>query len=75
MQIKMKSRVKEIERGPEQTNIMLEFDGKVEDSKFQAKEAYMPATLRIRTIIADQLKVGSVFTIILSDEDQNEGTI
>ena len=76
MNIKMTSRVTKVERDTEHTFITLEFMGKVNDAKIvnDAAKTFMSARLMMRTIAADQLKVGSVFTIALSADEAGEVT-
>ena len=71
MRIKMKSKIVNVSRLPNEVKLDLEFVGQVQDTKLiTAKDAAMNGFLRLKPAMADQLKLGSVITVILSDEDE-----
>lgn len=77
MKIKMQSEVKSITRLKDKTTLELEFSGKEvigthghhDKPLATARVATFNGTLELKTVMADELKVGSVFTIVLSDEE------
>lgn len=74
MNIKMTSRVRKIERDADHTIVVLDFMGKINDTKIvnDAAKTSMSAQLTMRTMVADQLKIGSIFTITLSSDEEGE---
>lgn len=75
MQVKMRSKITSMSRNSNEVKISLELRGQVQESQSSAKEASMIGTLVLRPIMADQLKIGSTITVILSDEECNEGLV
>jgi hypothetical protein len=73
MKIKMQGRATDIKRGDEYTSVTLSFTGKVLNTRFiSAKETTMSGVLMVKTAIADDIKIGSVFTATFDDETQEE---
>jgi hypothetical protein len=70
MNIKMQSKIVNVQRGPEHTVITLDFVGRVQDTKLvAAKDATMQATLQLKTAMAGDLRLGSLFTLTITDEN------
>ena len=66
----MQSRIKSVKRLPDDSTVELEFMGKVTNTTLiNAKDIKMTASLSLKTALADQIRVGSVITITLSDEE------
>lgn len=70
----MQSKVKSVTRLDDKTTFEVEFVGKEVISAGShhnktAKSASLTGTLELKTVMADELKVGSVFTIVLTDEE------
>lgn len=75
MRIKMKSKIISVLRLSNEVKVDLEFAGFVQDTKLiNAKEAKMVGSLCLKPAMADQLKLGSVITVVLSDEDEEANT-
>lgn len=52
--------------------IEVSFDGVVMDTPISAKDTHLTGTLLLKKVVADKLKLGSIFTMTLSDEEQSE---
>lgn len=73
MKIKMQGRVSNIKRGDEFTDLTITFKGKVLNTRYIAgKDTAMQAELKIKSVISDEIKFGSVFTIVMDDEGVEE---
>ena len=69
----MKSHVTGIKRENEFTFVNLDFSGKVLNTRFiAAKDTTMTAELKIKTAVADDVRLGSIFTLVLDDESTEE---
>ncbi len=73
MKVKLQGRATNIKRGDEFTEVTLAFQGKVLNTRFiVAKETTMQVELKIKSVIADEIKFGSLFTVTLDDETHEE---
>lgn len=46
--------------------------GKVDTKALNAKEIFLTGEVRMRQLVADDIKIGAVITITLTDEDADE---
>ena len=73
MKIKMQGRATNIKRGDEFTEVTLAFQGKVLNTRFiAAKDTTMAVELKIKSAVADDIRFGSLFTVVLDDETHEE---
>jgi hypothetical protein len=71
MLIKMKSKIANVTRLTNEVVLDLNFEGQLQDSKLvDAKKATMTARLTLKPVVADQFKLGTTITVLLSDEDE-----
>lgn len=65
--------IKQVNRDHVTVELAIVAQGKVEDTKSvgDAKLTSMDIILRLKPVIADQLKLGSKLTITLSDEEES----
>jgi hypothetical protein len=57
------------------TVISLTSSGKVDTANISAQEISFEGILKLKTIIANQMKIGAVISINITDEKTDEGTI
>lgn len=50
-------------------NIELDLKGKVDTKAVNAKEASLSLSLQLKPLIADEIKIGSTITVLLTDEN------
>ena len=73
MKAKFTGKIFRISRGEAETKIEFDVLGKVDTRLVSAQETSLDAVLMIKNIIADKMIVGTTFTIILSDEEEQQG--
>lgn len=69
MKAKLTGKIVSLEKVEGDTLMVLEVDGKVDTRNIAAQKTSMHATLTIKSMIADQMKIGALITIAISDED------
>lgn len=74
MKATFKGSIHSIERGESMTNVKVDLKGKVDSNLISAQESYLKANLVVKTIVADQLKVGATLIFTVSDEDQENNS-
>lgn len=73
MKATLKGRITKVFRQEDgTTNLTLETRGKVADTTISAKEALFQGELNLKSLVADQLKLGATITITVTDEADNE---
>ena len=56
------------------TRISLESAGKVQTTNISAQEISLSGILKLKSLISDNMKLGSVITITITDEENDEGS-
>lgn len=77
MRAKVKTKINSIQRlsdGSAIISIEAATPGKVETKAMNAKEIFFKGEISLRQLVADDIKIGAVITITLTDEESaNEG--
>lgn len=69
MKAKLKAKIIQVGRGGGDTVITIQANGKTETSNINAQDVSLDGTLKLKSLIADKLSLGSIITITLSDEE------
>lgn len=69
MRAKLKGKITEMYRTDDSVRVQLKFDGKADSKSVDARKASMTATLLLKTLVADELKLGSTITVLITDEE------
>lgn len=69
MKAKLTGKITTVSKCQNIVNITASFTGVVIDAPPNAKEISFEAAMSLKPLIADQLKIGSTLTIIVSDEE------
>jgi hypothetical protein len=73
MKATLKGRITRVLRDDDgTTSLSIETKGKVEETVISAKEALFQGELNLKSLVADQLKIGATITITVTDEADNE---
>ena len=72
MKAKLSGRIVSLEKVEGDTLMVLETNGKVDTRNITAQPTSAHITLTVKSMIADQMKIGGVITVTLSDEETNE---
>ena len=72
MKAKLSGKIVSLEKVEGDTLMVLEADGKVDTRNITAQPTSAHVTLTIKSMIADQMKIGASITITFSDEETNE---
>ena len=75
MKANLTGKIVSLEKSEGDTTIVFEADGKVDTRNIAAQPTSLHATLTIKSMIADQMKIGATITVTISDEDKDEGPI
>lgn len=75
MKATFKGQVYQIDRKQDWTKLHLDVKGKVDTRLVTAQEAELDALVMIKTLVADNMKVGSSITITISDEEEDDKLI
>ncbi len=70
MKAKYTGTIQEVSKKLDEVEMKLSFRGDVDDFKQEAKKTSMEIVLRLKPIVADHIKLGTKFTIVLSTEDE-----
>ena len=71
MKAKLTGKIVSLERDGD-TTIVFEAAGKVDTRNIAAQPTELHATLSLKSMISDQMKIGSTITVTITDEEENE---
>lgn len=72
MKAKLSGKIAALEKGEGDTTIVFEADGKVDTRNIAAQPTSVHATLTLKSMIADQMRIGATITLTISDEEEDE---
>jgi hypothetical protein len=70
MKIKFKGNISTVDRLSGTAKINLDLEGYADVASLEAKKASMTSTLLLKTLVADQLKLGTVLYVTVSDSEE-----
>jgi hypothetical protein len=68
-----KGTIQEVAKLLDNVIIKLSFDGSIDEFGGEAKKTTMGVVLNVKPVVGDKLKIGSTFTLILSDDEEPVG--
>ena len=77
MKAKLKAKILSVEKAGANsgdTRISLESTGKVQTSNISAQDISLVGSLKLKSLIANEMRLGATITITISDEEENEGS-
>ena len=69
MKAKYTGKIKSVSKDDGLTTLLLECSGKVETKNINAQTSTMEVAVKLKSLVADELKLGTHLTIHLSDEE------
>ena len=72
MKTKLRGRIQGFEKQGGYTYVHLESAGRVAISNTNAQDCELNGTLKVRDVVANEMKMGAILTITLSDEEPDE---
>lgn len=70
MKAEYKGTIQEVSKVADNVRIKLTFEGAIADFNGEAKKTTMDVVLNVKPVVGDKLKIGSAFTLVLSDDDE-----
>lgn len=68
MKATFKTKINSVVRKEHEVEIEFDAKGTVDTNRLPAKDAQLSMKLYLKPVIADELKIGSIITIVVSDE-------
>jgi hypothetical protein len=75
MKAEYKGTIQEVSKSPDNVRFKLTFEGSIADFNGEAKRTTMDVVLNVKPVVGDKLKIGSTFTLILSDDESDAGEV
>ena len=69
MKAKLKAKITNFDKTDGKTILSIQGFGKTETNNINAQETVLNGTLTLKSLIADQMRLGATITIIVSDEE------
>jgi hypothetical protein len=70
MKIKLKGNISQVDRISGTAKITLNLEGNAETTSLEAKKVSMKCVLLLKTLVADEVKLGSVIYVTVSDSEE-----
>lgn len=75
MKAKLTGKILSVDISQGEARLSIESTGKVDTRNIAAQEVVFNGTVRMKALIANDMKIGASITITISDEEPNEGSI
>lgn len=72
MKASLKGKITSIVRTDADVNVSIEFDGKNDHKSIDARKTTMKANLILKALVAEELKLGSIISVTLTDEVERD---
>jgi len=69
MKAKLRGKINSVDKSNGVATLSITADGKVERAGLASQETSFGGVLKLRGLVADQMKIGAVLTITVSDEE------
>lgn len=73
MKAQYTAKIKSVTKEGGDTVLLLDCSGKVDTKNLNAQSTTMEIALKLKSLVADQLTLGTQLTVFISDENQKEG--
>jgi hypothetical protein len=75
MKAKLTGKILSVDISQGEARLSIESTGKVDTRNIAAQEVVFNGTIRMKALIANDMKIGANITITVSDEESNEGSV
>jgi hypothetical protein len=74
MKAQFKAKIIRAEKTGGEYHLTLQAEGKVATPNINAQECFLCSTLKVKAVVGNEMKLGSIYTITVSDEGADEET-
>ncbi|MGE3320550.1 MAG: hypothetical protein AB7I18_14775 [Candidatus Berkiella sp.] len=72
MKANLKGQITSIDKLSGTATLSITSTGKVETSNIAAQETSLGGVLKLKSLVADKMKIGAILTITISDEEEED---
>jgi len=72
MKAKLKGQITSIDKSNGIATLSVTAAGKVETTNISAQETSLGGVFKLKTLVADRMRIGAVLTITVSDEEEDQ---
>lgn len=73
MKAKLTGKILSVDISQGEARLSIESTGKVDTRNISAQEVTFNGSIRMKALVANEMKIGATITITVSDEEPNEG--